>query len=60
MVKAVEITQDSSTRKPYTVAVTRGLIRSYIATGNPKHHAGEAWVEKFLQTGKMPERRTDD
>lgn len=62
MVKSLEITQDPTTRRPYTTAVARGVIRSHIATGNPKQisHHGGAWVEKFLQSGKMPERKLDE
>ncbi len=61
MVKSVEVSQDTSTRRPYTRAVGPGVVRSYIAAGNPKQlsNHGGAWVEKFLQTGRMPERKPD-
>lgn len=62
MVKTLEITEDPTVRRPYTTAVARGVIRSHIGTRNPKQisNHGGAWVEKFLQTGKMPERKPDD
>jgi hypothetical protein len=62
MVKAVEVDEDNSTKRPYTVAVAKGVARTYIAGKNRKQltNHGGAWVEKFLQSGKMPERKPDD
>lgn len=61
MVKALEVTEDPTVRRPYTTAVARGVVRSYIGSKNPKQlsNHGGAWVEKFLQTGKMPERKAE-
>jgi hypothetical protein len=60
MVKSVEISEDRTVESPYTV--NRGpAITSFIASKNSKQlmNHGNAWVETYLQTGKMPERSKD-
>ena len=60
MVKSVEISEDKKVDSPYTV--NKGpAITTFIASKNPKQlmNHGDAWVEPYLKTGKMPERSSD-
>jgi hypothetical protein len=60
MVKSVEVAEDNRVESPYTINKGPGVV-TYIATRLPKQimNHGNAWVETFLQTGKMPERSDD-
>jgi hypothetical protein len=57
MVKSVVIDEDRSVTSPWT-ANKGPSITSYIATKNTNQlmHHGDAWLETFLKTGKMPAR----
>jgi hypothetical protein len=60
MVKSVEVSEDKTVTSPYTV--NRGpAITTFIATKNPNQlmNHGDAWVETYLKSGKMPERSSD-
>lgn len=60
MVKSVEVAEDKRVEAPYTIHKGPN-VTTYIATKLPKQimNHGDAWVERFLQTGKMPERSAD-
>jgi len=60
MVKSVEVAEDKSVESPYTVNKGPAVV-TYIATKLPKQimNHGNAWVETFLQTAKMPARNAD-
>ena len=60
MIKSVEVAEDNRVESPYTVNKGTHVV-TYIATKLPKQimNHGDAWVETFLQTGKMPERSSD-
>jgi hypothetical protein len=62
MVKTVETDEDTKTENSYSLAIAKGVIRSFIAGKNPKQRSyhGGIWVEPFLQTGKMRERKEED
>ena len=62
MVKTVDTDEDTKTTDPYSLAIKKGVIRSFIGGKNPKQRSyhGGIWVEPFLQTGKMPERKVDE
>ncbi len=60
MVKTVEVTEDRRVESPYTTHKGPHVV-TFIATKLPQQimNHGNAWVETFLQTGKMPERSAD-
>lgn len=55
MVKSVDVAEDKRVESPYTVNKGPAIV-TYIATRLPKQimNHGNAWVEPFLKTGKMP------
>ena len=61
LVKAVEVDEDKTASSPYSTAAGSGVIRSYLSTKNPNVISYDgSWVEHFLQTGKMRDRKPAD
>jgi len=58
MVKSVHAEEDKTVEDPYTTNKGPAVV-SYIATKIPAQimNHGDAWLEDFLQTGKMPARK---
>lgn len=58
MVKSVHADEDKTVESPYTTNKGPSVV-SFIATKIPQQimNHGDAWLEGFLQTRKMPERK---